>query len=176
MSKKLMNEQLPTPVVAATDGPRDRVMRHMRDALAAGASFALAAGCSPFGVVDPLPPPAKCRALKADKLVTATATTVTPTPLLIRVELAAEFESGLQGNFRPWAVVRRGTLVAEDAGVGYLVAPTDGGTSFDLVVRAKCEDYRQGNFDIGVQVTVDYSGPGTPTAVVMQVDPPDGGP
>ena len=63
---KLMTEVLPSPTSAAATGPRTRTLHHMQRLLSATA-FAVA--CSKqtpleppgFGVVDPMPPPARDR-------------------------------------------------------------------------------------------------------------------
>jgi hypothetical protein len=173
MSKKMLNEQLLAPVIARGDSPRDRVARHMKEAVAAGATFVLVAGC-PFCGNDPIPSPAQCRMLKAADLVDATAATVSapPAPLQISVELSTRYEgTGIEIEFDAGPpVVRGGTLVSNDAGYRFLVAPTDGGTVFDLVFRATCSDYGRSPSSLGVKVTVDCADAGNPSAVVTQVD------
>jgi hypothetical protein len=63
--KKLMNEVLPTPTKTEDSGARDRVLAHMRKLVKVGAASAALAACppssGPFGVVDPMPAPARCR-------------------------------------------------------------------------------------------------------------------
>ena len=175
MSKKLMNEQLPTPVILSKEDPRGRVLRHMRNALAAGASITLATGCTTgFGVVDPLPPPAQCRTAKTQALITPKVTRLATSPPQLSVTLDVLFDAGL--TFFKGAIVRGGTLVNETTGTTYIVEPSaDGGTTYDIVIPADCDDPRSGtHFSLGVKVTVDYSV--TPaTAVVTQVGAPDGG-
>lgn len=59
--KKLMPELLPKPQTAIpSTSVRQRVLKHLNLLIAAGATTATLA-CQPYGVVDPLPPPAKCR-------------------------------------------------------------------------------------------------------------------
>ena len=59
--KKLMPEVLPHPAAAAPSATaRQRVLRHMKLLIATGAATTTLAAC-PYGVVDPLPPPARCR-------------------------------------------------------------------------------------------------------------------
>ena len=174
MNKKLMNEQLPTPVIASKDAPRERVLRHMRNALAAGASFTLAAGCTGFGVVDPIPPPAQCRTMKAPALITAKATVESMNPLQMKIELTVQGSAGL--TFLSGAIVTGGVLTSQIPGQSYRILPDSTTAPFDFVVRATCNDYSgsAGPFDIGVKITVDPTGATMP--VVTQVAPPtDGG-
>lgn len=59
--KKLMPEVLPQPAaVVPSATARQRVLRHMKLLIATGAATTTLAAC-PYGVVDPLPPPARCR-------------------------------------------------------------------------------------------------------------------
>jgi hypothetical protein len=61
--KKLMNEVLPDPKPPAGTGPvRRRVVDHLRKVIGVGAATVSLGSCTttPFGVVDPLPPPARC--------------------------------------------------------------------------------------------------------------------
>jgi hypothetical protein len=58
--KKLMPEILPQPAAAPSATARQRVLRHMKLLIAAGAATTTLAAC-PYAVVDPLPPPARCR-------------------------------------------------------------------------------------------------------------------
>lgn len=58
--KKLMPEVLPPPAVVPSATARQRVLRHMKLLIATGAAATTLAAC-PYGVVDPLPPPARCR-------------------------------------------------------------------------------------------------------------------
>jgi len=167
MKKDLTNEQLPAPVIARGDSPRDRVMRHVRDALAAGAGAMLLTSCPPFGVVDPLPPPAQCRSTPADRLTSAVAT-VEPAdsgvPSRIRVMLEWTFESGLQG--RSGATVTGGTLISQSGNEIFVVEPDAGANTFDLVVPVTCDDDHSGPTDSRVKVTVTLGGPGGPTTTV----------
>jgi hypothetical protein len=62
--KSLMPELLPDPKRAVIDGqrgPRQRVLRHMRDLVAAGAATLVTSCNCGYMVVDPIPPPARCR-------------------------------------------------------------------------------------------------------------------
>lgn len=166
--KKLMNEQLPAPVIARRDAPRDRVLRHMRDALAAGASVALLTGC-PFAVVDPLPPPAQCRSMGADALVTATVTELTADggPRQVRVTLESQPNSGI-GKFGT-ATVTGGTLAAGLQGARtFDVEPAAGATSFTLTVPAACSDDRSADRTLSLRVVVTLSG-ASPSATVTEV-------
>ncbi len=67
--KKLIGEPLPAPHHRPEEDARARVLRQMRNALAAGAATLTLGGCppgcTPFGVVDPMPPPARCRTMGA---------------------------------------------------------------------------------------------------------------
>lgn len=58
--KKLMPEVLPQPAAVPSATARQRVLRHMKLLIATGAATTTLAAC-PFAVVDPLPPPARCR-------------------------------------------------------------------------------------------------------------------
>jgi hypothetical protein len=59
--KKLMPESLPKPATAhPSTSVRQRVLKHLNLLVAAGAATATLA-CQPYAVVDPLPPPARCR-------------------------------------------------------------------------------------------------------------------
>ncbi|MCY1082142.1 hypothetical protein [Archangium lansingense] len=59
--KRLMPEILPGPgPVVSSTSVRQRVLRHMKLLIATGAATTTLAAC-PYGVVDPLPPPARCR-------------------------------------------------------------------------------------------------------------------
>jgi hypothetical protein len=59
--KKLMPEILPKPGTASpSTSVRQRVLKHLNLLVAAGATTATLA-CQPYAVVDPLPPPARCR-------------------------------------------------------------------------------------------------------------------
>lgn len=59
--KRLMPEILPGPGPVASSTPvRQRVLKHMKLLIATGAATTTLVAC-PYGVVDPLPPPARCR-------------------------------------------------------------------------------------------------------------------
>jgi hypothetical protein len=59
--KRLMPEILPGPGPAVSStSVRQRVVRHMKLLIATGAATTTLVAC-PYGVVDPLPPPARCR-------------------------------------------------------------------------------------------------------------------
>lgn len=59
--KRLMPEILPKPQTASpSTSVRQRVLKHLNLLIAAGATTATLA-CQPYAVVDPLPPPARCR-------------------------------------------------------------------------------------------------------------------
>lgn len=167
--KKLMNEVLPAPVVAPKNGPRDRVLRHMRDALAAGASVALLTGC-PFAVVDPLPPPAACRSMGADKLATVTVTRIDVDGGVEHYEVVVTLtgDSGLTLN---QAMVTNGTLVSSLTSREFVVAPASGATSFDIVIAADCSDNRMATRKLGLRIIVTL-GVNGPTASVAEVPAP----
>jgi hypothetical protein len=98
--KKLMNEQLPAPQKNDDKGVRDRVISHMNNLVKVGAASAVLVACPPFGVVDPLPPPARC---KADSGVlpelTASATRVDGSgEIVIVIDAKTDFESGVELN------------------------------------------------------------------------------
>ncbi|WP_224372148.1 hypothetical protein [Hyalangium versicolor] len=60
--KKLMPEILPKPVAASgAASVRQRVLKHLNVLIAAGTTTVTMACQPPYGVVDPLPPPARCR-------------------------------------------------------------------------------------------------------------------
>ena len=60
--KKLMPEILPKPATASpSTSVRQRVLRHLNLLVAAGATTVTLACQQPYGVVDPLPEPARCR-------------------------------------------------------------------------------------------------------------------
>lgn len=59
--KRLMPEILPGPgPVVSSTSVRQRVVTHMKRLIATGAAATTLVAC-PYGVVDPLPPPARCR-------------------------------------------------------------------------------------------------------------------
>jgi hypothetical protein len=59
--KRLMPEILPKPFTASpATSVRQRVLKHLNLLVAAGATTVTLA-CQPYAVVDPLPPPARCR-------------------------------------------------------------------------------------------------------------------
>ena len=59
--KRLMPEILPGPGPVVSSSPvRQRVLQHMKLLIATGAATTTLVAC-PYGVVDPLPPPARCR-------------------------------------------------------------------------------------------------------------------
>ncbi len=63
--KRLMPEILPKPGIASPSASvRQRVLKHLNLLVAAGATTATLA-CQPYAVVDPLPPPARCRTTRS---------------------------------------------------------------------------------------------------------------
>ena len=141
--KKLMNEVLPAPMAAEPSQARARVLKHLREALAAGAAVALNAGCSPFVVVDPMPPPAKCRDLGSVKDVVDVTATATGVANHASVQVKAQADSGV--TFDPAASVTGGTAVYQrvlsDAAY-FTVDHGPGATSFTIDVPVTCTDYR----------------------------------
>lgn len=170
MTKKLMNEVLPAPVIAPRGSPRDRVLRHMRDALTAGAAVAMVAGI-PFGCVDPLPPPAQCLSNGPGNTISVTVT---------RVEVdggPAEYDvvltQGGNGGFTyVHATATNATFVAVKLG-HYRVTPAAGSTSFDLVVGTACDQTGKPPTR-GLKISVAL-GPNGPTTTVVEVSVTDGG-
>lgn len=179
MSKKLMNEQLPTPVIAMRGSPRDRVLRHVRDALAAGASAVILTGC-PFAVVDPLPPPAACRSSSAASLLTATVTVETSDGGTTKVTVVIiDTSSGASSGFtlKAGATVTGGTF-ASTTPSRYVVEPAAGATSFVIVIPAQCADYNSATVQLGIRVGVTLGATpdgGSGSAVISEVAAPDGG-
>lgn len=61
----LMPEILPTPPGSPAGGPRDRTLAHMKKLIVMATAAVAMDGCKDgstpgYGVVDPMPPPAKC--------------------------------------------------------------------------------------------------------------------
>ncbi len=143
--KKLMNEVLPAPSRAPQSEVRDRVLRHMREALAAGASFALAAGCTPFGVVDPLPPPAKCKTVGSlDELVTGKVVDEGGgEQRRLSLTLKATDDSGLTFG-SPTSTVG-GVVESENSysvNASLVIRADAGAATVELIFPVTCEDYR----------------------------------
>lgn len=173
--KKLMNEVLPAPTKAPESPVREQVLRHVRDAMTAGAAIALGAGCIPFGVVDPLPPPAQCKELDTVKgLVDATATEgANPSSREIRVTISTrQWESGV--SFQAPVSIMGGTLLSQDWGSGtetieLTVSPDAGGTTFDILLPATCNDFRSDySRQVSLRVTVRF--PATPDGTSPTVE------
>lgn len=160
--KKLMPEILPTPSKAPESPVREQVLRHVRDMMTAGAAVALGAGCVPFGVVDPLPPPAQCKVQDTVKgVVNARATEDTSSAQRqIRVTLTTtQWESGV--TFEGPVSVVGGTLVVQNLQsdkVEFGVSPDAGGTTFDILLPATCKDYESDySRQVSLRITVRFS-------------------
>jgi hypothetical protein len=98
--KKLMNEQLPAPQKSDDTRVRERVLSHMNKLVKVGAASAVLAACPPFGVVDPLPPPARCKTMN-DVLseLTATASSVDgSTDITLVIDAKTDYASGVELN------------------------------------------------------------------------------
>lgn len=175
--KKLMPEVLPAPTKAPESPVRELVLRHVRDVMTAGAAVALGAGCVPFGVVDPLPPPAKCKELDTVKgFVNATATDDTSSPRQIRVSVTTNaWDAGV--SFQGPVSVMGGTLVSQNLpseaeSVEFVVSPDAGGTTFEILLPATCTDYRTDySRQVSLRITVHFSaapGGAAPTVDVSE--------
>jgi hypothetical protein len=158
-----MNEQLPPPSVVPDKPVRERVLRHMREVLTAGATLALAAGCSPFAVVDPLPPPAKCRELGTVKdalTIDATLSTLqtgSGPQSVISLTLTPVDQSGV--TFVPGAHVVTGSISSESitsSQVHLLLQPPSGGDTVVVQVRATCGNF-EGTSDVLLTFTLTRS-------------------
>jgi len=61
----LLPELLPAPAPAAEGGPRGRTLAHLQKLLVMASTTAVIEGCDGcgpgYGVVDPMPPPARCQ-------------------------------------------------------------------------------------------------------------------
>ena len=103
--KKLMNEVLPAPTKSVDDGrARDRVLSHMRKLVKIGAASAALAACppssGPFGVVDPLPPPARCKTMNdvlSELSGSVSASDGSGTVTLV-INAKTDFQSGVELN------------------------------------------------------------------------------
>lgn len=177
--KTLMNEQLPAPTVVPDKPVRERVLRHLREALTAGATMALAAGCSPFAVVDPLPPPAKCREVGSvkDALTMQTGVTTLQTsggPVsVMSLTLTPVDQSGV--TFVPGAIAVRGSIASESINttVHLLIQPPPGGNTAVVQLKATCGNF-EGTSDVLLTFTLTQNG----TAVTLSETEqplPDGG-
>jgi hypothetical protein len=159
--KKLMPEVLPAPSKAPESPVRELVLKHVRDVMTAGAAVALGAGCVPFGVVDPLPPPAQCKELDTVKgVVTATATEESSPARQIRVVLTTfQWESGV--TLRQPVSITGGTMISQSVlgdRAEFTVSPDAGGTSFELLLPATCNDERSDyTRQVSLRVTVRVS-------------------
>ncbi len=113
--KKLMNEQLPAPQKSEpAASARERVLSHMKSLVKVGAASVVVSACTPFAVVDPLPPPARCK---------------TNNDVLSELSAVATRADG--GAVITLAINAK---IDEESGVLLISAPiNDGGTSMDVV-------------------------------------------
>jgi hypothetical protein len=143
--KRLMNEQLPTPTSRPTSPARDRVLKHLREVMGAGATMALAAGCTPFAVVDPLPPPAKCRDVgSVHDALTVSATEVSGASRAVLLTLTPVDGAGV--TFTPGALALNGTSIVSEritsASASITLEPPAGQRELTVQVKATCTDFR----------------------------------
>ncbi len=162
--KTLMNEQLPAPSVVPDKPVRERVLKHLREVLTAGATMALAAGCSPFAVVDPLPPPAKCRevgSVKRALTIDATLATLQTgggPQSVVSLTLTPVDQSGV--TFSPGAHVVQGAIESETitaTQVHLLLQPPAGSDTAVVQVRASCGNF-EGTSDVVLTFTLTRTG------------------
>jgi hypothetical protein len=132
-SLELLPEILPAPPPLADGGPRQRTLESLRRLAAAAGAAATISGCDPgYGVVDPVPPPARCPGLAESIDATVarkTATTVVLTAGKPRFNGAAYVTE-------PPAVTG-GTLVSYDVqpdSATFEIAPTSGQVSVSISV------------------------------------------
>ncbi len=186
MNKKLSNEVLPAPVITDKAEPapqvRDRVIRKMRLALAAGAATLAMHACSspPFGVVDPLPPPAHCADMGGPAAqVDVTAGLDVGAPMR-RFKITVKQKDGAGLSFDLNATVTGGTVLQQlvtSSDASFTIVPDAGATELVITLLATCNDFRSGNGATTslLVITVSPVSSDTPTAVVTDVPAPDGG-
>ncbi len=184
--KRLMNEQLPAPTVRPTSPARDRVLKHLREVMGAGATMALAAGCTPFAVVDPLPPAAKCRDVgTVHGALTISATEVAGATRSVLLTLTPVDDAGV--TFMPGAVAVNGTSIVSERitslGASITLTPPTGQLVLTVQVKATCTDFRSTFQTQDVVMTYvltlpanAMAGASVPFSVSEQALPSDAGP
>ncbi|MFT3836769.1 MAG: hypothetical protein QM723_07215 [Myxococcaceae bacterium] len=184
--KKLMNEVLPAPTVIS-QGPsvRDRVTQKMKLALAAGVATATINSCStpPFGVVDPLPPPAACADMGPTASVTAAASPVANSaPPQVHLAVDSVKQAGM--TFEASTSIDGGTIVSqslrsdpsdESEHGTFLLQADANATQMVLRMPINCRSSARGiNTDSILVFTVSMLS-STPSVVVTGEAAPDGG-
>lgn len=102
--KKLMNEQLPAPSGTPETQARARVVSHMKKLVQIGAASAALTACPPsgppFGVVDPLPPPARCKTMNdvLSELSAKVTRDDAGATLTLTLDAKTDYESGVELN------------------------------------------------------------------------------
>ena len=136
--KKLMNEVLPAPKTVTSGAARERVVNHMKTLVQVGAATVTLAGCPPFAVVDPLPPPARCKTMN-DVLSELTATVTSAdggSVIILVIDATTDFQSGVELDMAGGTIGGSITSLerAQDSGV-VVVAVTqchEGGVELDV--------------------------------------------
>lgn len=185
--KKLMNEVLPAPTVIS-QGPsvRDRVTQKMKLALAAGVATATINSCStpPFGVVDPLPPPAACADMGPTAAVTAAAAPVANSAPP-RVHLAVDSVKQAGMTFEANTSLAGGTIVSQSLRSDpsdqsehgtFLLEAEPNATQLVLRMVVNCRSAARGVDTNSVLVfTISMLSSGSPAVVVTDEPALDGG-
>jgi hypothetical protein len=99
--KKLMSEVLPAPSHAkGGDGrARERVAAHMKRLVGIGAASAALTACPPpFAVVDPLPPPARCKTMNdvLSELSAGVEASDSGSTLTLTISAKTDYSSGVE--------------------------------------------------------------------------------
>lgn len=185
--KKLMNEVLPAPTVIS-QGPsvRDRVTQKMKLALAAGVATATINSCStpPFGVVDPLPPPAACADMGPTAAVTAAAAPVANSaPPQVHLAVDSVKQAGM--TFEAATTLDGGTIVSQSLRSDpsdqsehgtFLLQADASATQLVLRMPINCRSSARGiNTDSILVFTISMLSSSSPLVVVSGEAAPDGG-
>jgi hypothetical protein len=183
--KRLSNEVLPAPnVITPGQSVRDRVTQKMRVALAAGMATATIQGCTPFAVVDPLPPPAACADKGPAQSVTAKAIpVVNSSPAQVHLNVDSVAQAGM--TFQASTSATGGTIVTQSlrsdptdqSEHGQFLLQADAGSA-QVVMRlpVNCKSsVRNIDTDSVLVFTISMLSSNAPMVVVSDEAAPDGG-
>lgn len=169
---RMLPEVLPAPTNEPVQGsPRQRTIRTMERLLTAAAASALITGCSNnksggdpgYGVVDPMPPPARCPGVAASIQVTA-AWKQANAGLVVEIRLSKPARPDASYAAGEAPSVSMGKLVGSTVDEGAMVlemAPNPGATFAYVMVGATCSE---GPSHVAMQLDLTTSSSAPPKA------------